>query len=274
METNNTINKNFFKRFKTKQHLEINEIWEIRKILNNKYQEDILILLINKMLYYNSNDELLNEFGEFYKPREEMRWDIGIQVDTITNNLKKLQKAGWLEFENKPIKNNKIRCSLHFILNTEKIEKEILETGEVNLNNKYWELRGAYTPNNISKSDKKANPTKPIIKTKEKSTDELVGLNAIESIEEPIKQIEEPTEPLKRSEDIRDLDENLDNRAKAKAIIANKNNPKINDYLEKLKLTNYDIMFLLSDGYTDGSNKDLDDKKRILNLVANNLIEV
>ena len=185
METNKTTQKDFFKRFKSKQHLEINEIWEIRKILNNKYQEDILILLINKMLYYNSNDELLNEFGEFYKPREEMRWDIGIQVDTITNNLKKLQKAGWLEFENKPIKNNKIRCSLHFILNTEKIEKEILETGEVNLNNKYWELRGAYTPNNISKSNKKATPTnKPIVKPKEKPTDEFVGLNTVESIQE------------------------------------------------------------------------------------------
>ena len=270
MTTNRQTRSDFFTKYKSKKNLEINEVWRLREILNNKYQGDILILLINKMLYFNNTNKLLNNDGEFYKPREEMKMDIGIAPDTITNNLKKLQKAGWLVFENKPIENNKFRWSLHFLLNTEKIENEILENGEVNLNDKYWELRGDYTPNNKTKSDKKTNPIKPITKP----TDELVGLNTVESIQESTKEIKPIKTSIKRSEDIRDLDENLDNRAKAKAIIANKNNPKINDYLEKLKLTNYDIMFLLSDGYTDGSNKDLDDKKRILNLVANNLIEV
>lgn len=125
--TSTTTNKDFFKRFKSKQDLEINEIWGLREVVKNKYQSDILILLINNMLYYNSNDKLLNDDGEFFKTREEIRMDIGIAPDTITNNLKKLQKAGWLKFENKPIENNKFKWSLHFLLNTQKIENEILK---------------------------------------------------------------------------------------------------------------------------------------------------
>ena len=280
MTTNRQTRSDFFTKYKSKKNLEINEVWRLREILNNKYQGDILILLINKMLYFNNTNKLLNNDGEFYKPREEMKMDIGIAPDTITNNLKKLQKAGWLVFENKPIENNKFRWSLHFLLNTEKIENEILENGEVNLNDKYWELRGDYTPNNKTKSDKKANPIiKPVVNSKEKPTDEIVGLNTVESIEEPTKEIKPLKSSLKRSEDIkRELDEKLDNRAKArakaKAIIANKTNPKIKDYLDKLKLTNYDIHFLLSKDYLDGSNKELDDKKKILNLMVDNLIEV
>ena len=254
MTTNRQTRSDFFTKYKSKKNLEINEVWRLREILNNKYQGDILILLINKMLYYNNTNKLLNNDGEFYKPREEMKMDIGIAPDTITNNLKKLQKAGWLVFENKPIKNNKFKWSLHFLLDTEKIENEILENGEVNLNDKYWELRRDYTPNNKTKSDKKANPIKRVVKPTENK--------------EPLK------EPLNSYEDIQELDETLYNRAKAKSIIANKNNPNIKDYLDKLKLTNYDIHYLLSSDYVDGSDKDLDDKKRILNLVADNLIEV
>lgn len=272
MTTNRQTRSDFFTKYKSKKNLEINEVWRLREILNNKYQGDILILLINKMFYFNSNDKLLNEKGEFYKTREEMRMDIGVTPDTITNNLKRLQKKGWLEFQNKPIENNKFRWSLHFLLNIEKIENEILENGEVNLNNKYWELRGDYTPNNKTKSDKRANPIKPVVKPAEKPTDKIVGLNTIESIEEPIKEIKPLKEPVKRSED---LDENrAKTRAKAKAIIDSKSNPNIKNYLDKLKLTNYDIHYLLSSDYVDGSDKDLDDKKRILNLMVDNLIEV
>lgn len=275
MTTNRQTRSDFFTKYKSKKNLEINEVWRLREILNNKYQGDILILLINKMLYFNNTNKLLNNDGEFYKPREEMKMDIGIAPDTITNNLKKLQKAGWLVFENKPIENNKFRWSLHFLLNTEKIENEILENGEVNLNNKYWELRGDYTPNNKTKSDKKANPIKPVVKSKEKPTEQNVEDNTVELIEEPTEEIKPLKEPLKRPEDIRQgLDEKLDNRAKAKAIIANKTNPKINDYLDKLKLTNYDIHFLLSSDYVDGSDGELDDKKRILNLIVDNLVKV
>ena len=148
MTTNRQKRSDFFTKYKSKKNLEINEVWRLRDIINNKYQSDILILLINKLLYFNTTNKLSNESGEFFKTREEMRLDIGVAPDTITNNLKKLQKAGWLEFENKPIENNKFRWSLHFTLNVEKIECEIFESDDINVKDKYWEMRGDYTPNN------------------------------------------------------------------------------------------------------------------------------
>lgn len=240
MTTNRQTRSDFFTKYKSKKNLEINEVWRLREVLNNKYQGDILILLINKMLYFNNTNKLLNNDGEFYKPREEMKMDIGIAPDTITNNLKKLQKAGWLVFENKPIENNKFRWSLHFILNTEKIENEILENGEVNLNDKYWELRGDYTPNNKTKSDKKVNPIKPITKTPATTIDEPISYS--------------------------DMDRAIELKKGRDTI------PEVKEALEAFKIANYDISMVYGNNYVKGECKEYDHKREVLDVVYDEYI--
>ena len=64
MTTNRQTRSDFFTKYKSKKNLEINEVWRLREVLNNKYQGDILILLINKMLYFNNTNKLLNNDGE------------------------------------------------------------------------------------------------------------------------------------------------------------------------------------------------------------------
>lgn len=253
MKTKKTITLTEFKNLhnkRTSKTLTPFEKYKIRCTLKNPTEENILIHLYTKFLSFN--------FREFHQRKFDIQVGVGSYTDiTIMRNLDSLEKKGYFTQEFKQVKGKNYNRT-HFIINIEKMN-EFMTTGDdlkpENFSNLIENLRREHEV-------VKANPINTK-KTIEKSTDE----------------IEEPTEPLKRSEDIRreldeTLDEKLENRAKAKAIIASKANPKIEDYLDKLKLTNYDIHYLLSNDYVDGSDGELDDKKRILNLVADNLIKI
>ena len=246
--------------------------------------KSLLGYILTKYLQFNA-DNKLNSQNELYQTYDDIRNGLmtGIGDNALRAQLKRLVKGGYITYTYKGIEGDKMyRKAIHLSVTNKTInsimgdDKELKATSkekyellqEVRYSNK---TKKVFKPEVFNTKTKKANP---IIKPVVKPTDELVGLNPTKPIEEPAKEIEEPTEPVNSYEDIRDLDENLDNRAKAKAIIASKANPKIKDYLDKLKLTNYDIMFLLSNDYLEGSDKDSDDKKRILNLMVDNLIKI
>lgn len=247
--------------------------------------KSLLGYILIKYLQFNA-DNMLNSQNELYQTYDDIRNGLmtGIGDNALRAQLKRLVEGDYITYAYKGIEGDSyFRKAIHLSVTNKTINSIMGDDKELKAtSNEKYELlqkvryrnkvKKVFTPEVFKTKVKKANP---IIKPVVKSTDELVGLNPTKPIEEPAKIKEPLKEPLNSYEDIRELDEDLlDNRAKAKAIIASKANPKIKDYLDKLKLTNYDIMFLLSSGYVDGSNKDLDDKKRILNLVANNLIKV
>ena len=122
-----------------------------------------------------------------------------------------------------------------------------------------------------------------------KPTDEIVGLNTIEPIEEPTKEIEEPTEPVKRSEDIRrDLDETKINKTKIKTDMRNEKNLEmceearlLTEYKDKVGLKNVfhdldltvDVVnYLYSSEYIEGVDIKMDDKKASVDVIINQKI--
>ena len=225
--------------------------------------QPILAHLIEKYIYF-FNSTLLNSKGEFYQSYDDIALGVisNLSYHLMKKSLDELTEKGYITRVLKTPEGAKTNIpKYHFILNYDKLDEILISPEEYKLpNKKKYEMQ--------QDIKYKATPTKPAVK----STEEITEVKTVESIQEPT-EIKEPLkEPVKRSED---LDENrAKTRAKAKAIIDSKSNPKIKDYLDKLRLTNYDIHYLLSSDYVDGSDKDLDDKKRILNLMVDNLIEV
>lgn len=249
--------------------------------------KSLLGYILIKYLQFNA-DNKLNSQNELYQTYDDIRNGLmtGIGDNALRAQLKRLVEGGYITYTYKGIEGDKnYRKAIHLSVTDKTINSIMGDDNELKATSKEkYELlqevrysnktKKVFKPEVFNTKTKKANP---IIKPVVKPTDELVGLNPTKPIEEPAKIKEPLKEPLNNSEDIRlDLDEDLlDGRTKAKAIIENKKgNPTIKNYLDKLKITNYDVHYLLSSDYIDGSDKDLDDKKRILNLIADNLVKV
>lgn len=248
--------------------------------LDDVKSSDIQLLghILIKYLQFNSDNDL-NSKGEFWQNYDDIRNNMMSKTNdkAIREQLKRLVEGDYITYCYKGIEgDDKYRKAIHLSITDKTIDLIMGDDHELNSKDKYSILqevryknkeKKVFTPEVFKTKTKmkKASPIiKPVVKPTEKHAEQTVEDNTTKPIEEPTKEIK----PLKTSPNHFD-----DNRAKAKAIINNKNNPKIKDYLDKLKLTNYDIHFLLSNDYIDGSNRELDKRKNILNLIANNLIE-
>ena len=249
--------------------------------------QPILAHLIEKYIYF-FNSNLLNSKGEFYQSYDDIA--LGI-ISKLSNHLMKksldeLTEKGYITRVLKTPEGVKTNIpKYHFILNYDKLNEILISTEEFNLpNHKKYEIQ--------QDIKYKATPTKPVVKPKEKPTDEFVGLNTVESIQEPT----ENKEPLKSSlnsyEDIRrDLDENLEtktNKQKTKKEMRNEKNLEmceeaklLTEYKDKINLKNIFndldltveiVNYLYSGEYTEGVDIKMDDKKASIDVIINQKI--
>lgn len=276
------INLKKFKELHSKRqtkNLTVFEKYKIQSSFKSPIEGLILTHLYTKFLYF--------KFKEFNQRKFDIKVGIGnFSENTITNNLKSLEKKGYFTSEFKQVKGKNYN-RLHFNINLDKMN-EFLSTGDdLKPENFSMLIENLRRENEVVK-DNPINIEEPT----ENHTDELVGLNTIESIQEPTKQIEEPTEPLNSYEDIRrDLDENLYetkiNKTKIKEMRNNNNSEMceqaklLTEYKDKIGLKNVfhdldltvdTVNYLYSSQYIEGVDRKLDDKKASIDVIINQKI--
>lgn len=285
MKTKTSITLTEFKELHSKRVSKTLTPYEKYKIMckiKNPIQENILIHLYIKFLTFGMR--------EFHQRKFDIQVGIGSYAEkTIGRNLNSLEKKGYFTSEFKLVKGKQDRRT-HFIINIEKMN-EFMTTGDdlkpENFSNLIENLRREHEV-------VKANPIN-IKKPSENSTDELVGLNPIKPIEEPVKEIEPLKTSLKRPNIIRrDLDEKLDenktkiNKQKTKTDMRNEKNSEmcaeaslLVEYKDKIGLKNVfhdldltvDVVnYLYSSEYTEGADRKLDDKKASVDVILNQKI--